>query len=128
MEGSPEQDQEAVANLTADEAEQYDRQIRLWGLEAQKRYELCMINLFKTRDFFCFPRLRSSSVLVIGMRGLGAEVCKNLVLAGIRALTVLDSAPLGPEDVAGRFLTQTEGENVNAKSYIFFFFCNLICS
>ena len=24
--------------LTEDEAEQYDRQIRLWGLEAQKRY------------------------------------------------------------------------------------------
>lgn len=24
-------------NLTADEAEQYDRQIRLWGLDAQKR-------------------------------------------------------------------------------------------
>jgi hypothetical protein len=37
MEGNPEPDQEAVANLTADEAEQYDRQIRLWGLEAQKR-------------------------------------------------------------------------------------------
>ena len=57
-------------------------------------------------------RLRSSSVLVIGMRGLGAEVCKNLVLAGIQALTVLDPNTLGPEDVAGRFLTQTEGENV----------------
>lgn len=26
-----------VSKLTADEAEQYDRQIRLWGLEAQKR-------------------------------------------------------------------------------------------
>ena len=26
-----------VNALTADEAEQYDRQIRLWGLEAQKR-------------------------------------------------------------------------------------------
>lgn len=51
-------------------------------------------------------------MLVIGMRGLGAEVCKNLVLAGVQALTVLDSVPLGPEDVAGRFLTQTEGENV----------------
>ena len=35
MEGNSEP--EAVANLTADEAEQYDRQIRLWGLEAQKR-------------------------------------------------------------------------------------------
>ena len=111
MEGSPEQDQEAVANLTADEAEQYDRQIRLWGLEAQKRYKFNVQSIFsKTRDFSY--RLRSSSVLMIGMRGLGAEVCKNLVLAGVRALTVLDSAPLGPEDVAGRFLTQTEGENV----------------
>lgn len=28
----------AMDDLTADEAEQYDRQIRLWGLEAQKRY------------------------------------------------------------------------------------------
>ena len=54
-------------------------------------------------------------MLVIGMRGLGAEVCKNLVLSGVRSLTVLDSAPLGPEDVAGRFLTQTEGENVNLR-------------
>lgn len=46
------------------------------------------------------------------MRGLGAEVCKNLVLAGIRGLTVLDPGKLTPEDIAGRFLTQTEGENV----------------
>ena len=36
MEGS-QHEQEPVSNLTADEAEQYDRQIRLWGLEAQKR-------------------------------------------------------------------------------------------
>ena len=28
----------AEVKLTEDEAEQYDRQIRLWGLEAQKRY------------------------------------------------------------------------------------------
>ena len=28
---------EEGGKLTADEAEQYDRQIRLWGLEAQKR-------------------------------------------------------------------------------------------
>ena len=116
MERSPEQDQEAVANLTADEAEQYDRQIRLWGLEAQKRYKFNVRSIFSRFEIFCFPiytcRLRSSSVLMIGMRGLWAEVCKNLVLAGVQALTVLDSAPLGPEDVAGRFLTQTEGENV----------------
>ena len=37
----------ATDKLTADEAEQYDRQIRLWGLEAQKRLMLlytCAIN------------------------------------------------------------------------------------
>jgi len=27
-----------MENLSAEEAEQYDRQIRLWGLDAQKRY------------------------------------------------------------------------------------------
>lgn len=31
-------EREVPVDLTADEAEQYDRQIRLWGLEAQKRY------------------------------------------------------------------------------------------
>lgn len=28
---------QSEVKLTEDEAEQYDRQIRLWGLEAQKR-------------------------------------------------------------------------------------------
>ncbi len=37
METSMEIDQSDEAGLTADEAEQYDRQIRLWGLDAQKR-------------------------------------------------------------------------------------------
>lgn len=27
--------------ITEEEAAQYDRQIRLWGLDAQKRFELC---------------------------------------------------------------------------------------
>lgn len=36
--------EDSADKLTADEAEQYDRQIRLWGLEAQKRsfpHSLC---------------------------------------------------------------------------------------
>ena len=42
----------------------YDRQIRLWGHEAQNR-------------------IQNSKVLVCGITGLSAEVCKNLVLAGV---------------------------------------------
>jgi len=52
-------------------------------------------------------------VLVVGLRGLGAEVCKNVVLAGVRSVTMMDPCALGPEDIGGRFLTFTEGENVS---------------
>lgn len=32
--------------LTEDEAELYDRQIRLWGLESQKRYFISLVYRF----------------------------------------------------------------------------------
>uniref|UniRef100_A0A3B4TBJ8 SUMO1 activating enzyme subunit 1 n=2 Tax=Seriola TaxID=8160 RepID=A0A3B4TBJ8_SERDU len=57
--------------ISEEEAAQYDRQIRLWGLDAQKR-------------------LRGSRVLLAGLGGLGAEVAKNLILAGVKGLTLLD--------------------------------------
>jgi len=72
-------------SLTVDEAEIYDRQIRLWGLEAQNR-------------------LRNSSVLVAGLSGLGAEVTKNLMLAGLKSLTLLDHNPTSEEDRFSQFL------------------------
>merc|ERR1711990_452021 len=61
--------------VTEQEVTQYDRQIRLWGLEAQNR-------------------LRSSKILLFGLKPLGAEICKNLVLAGIGEIHVCDSEPL----------------------------------
>ena len=58
--------------ITEDEAALYDRQIRLWGVDAQRR-------------------LLSSRILLINMQGLGAEIAKNLVLGGVNCLTLLDS-------------------------------------
>lgn len=72
-------------NLTEDEADLYDRQIRLWGLDSQKR-------------------LRASSVLLIGLKGLGAEFCKNIVLSGIKSITLLDDQDSNTEDAANQFL------------------------
>jgi len=72
-------------DITEAEAALYDRQIRLWGLDAQKR-------------------LRGSRILVIGMSGLGAEVCKNIVLAGIKSLTMLDSTTVTTKDFTSNFL------------------------
>jgi len=71
--------------ITEQEAELYDRQIRLWGLDAQKR-------------------LRSSRVCVIGMGGLGCEVAKNLVLSGIKSLKMVDDKKLSEVDATSQFL------------------------
>ncbi|XP_050404520.1 SUMO-activating enzyme subunit 1 [Patella vulgata] len=72
-------------NITEAEAALYDRQIRLWGLDAQKR-------------------LRAAKVLLIGIKGLGAEVAKNIVLSGIKSLTILDHTQVDEEDKLSQFL------------------------
>ncbi|KAL1436793.1 hypothetical protein MTO96_049333 [Rhipicephalus appendiculatus] len=75
----------AVPELSQEEANIYDRQIRLWGLESQKR-------------------LRAVRVLVAGLNGLGAEVAKNLVLAGIKSITLLDNHNVTNDDFAAQFM------------------------
>ena len=84
----------ATQAISADEIALYDRQIRLWGVQAQER-------------------LRSANILLIGMKALANEVAKNLVLAGIGALTVLDHEPVREEDLCSQFFVSEEhlGQN-----------------
>ncbi|XP_067159398.1 ubiquitin-like modifier-activating enzyme 7 isoform X3 [Apteryx mantelli] len=58
-------------------------------------------------------RLAGATVLVVGLRGLGAEVAKALVLAGARSVTLHDVAAAGPADRASQFfLTDSDmGQN-----------------
>lgn len=72
-------------------------------------------------------RLRGSSVLVVGLRGLGSEVVKNIVLAGVNRVTILDHAPLCHDDVAGRFLMQQEGQNVTVDIYTVYISTTCAC-
>ncbi|CAH2242282.1 jg25203 [Pararge aegeria aegeria] len=80
--------------LSEAEAEQYDRQIRLWGLESQKR-------------------IRSSKVLIIGLSGLGAEIAKNIILSGVKSVCLLDNEKLKETDLHSQFLAPSDkiGEN-----------------
>ncbi|KAJ8309044.1 hypothetical protein KUTeg_013918 [Tegillarca granosa] len=48
--------------------------------------------------------LRASRVLLIGVRGLGAEVAKNIVLSGIKSLTLMDHSQITEEDASSQFL------------------------
>lgn len=85
--------QEEPRELTTAEAELYDRQIRLWGLEAQRR-------------------LAASAILLAGdVTGLLAhEIGKNLVLQGVARLKL---APCGAASPGG-FLGTGLGELVES--------------
>ncbi|XP_069672220.1 SUMO-activating enzyme subunit 1 [Periplaneta americana] len=74
-----------ASDLTEDEAELYDRQIRLWGLDSQKR-------------------LRGAKILLIGLQGFGAEICKNIILAGVKSVTLLDNGDVSNDDGCSQFL------------------------
>ncbi|KAL8723456.1 MAG: hypothetical protein Q9225_000287 [Loekoesia sp. 1 TL-2023] len=67
-----------------DEIALYDRQIRLWGVRAQEK-------------------LRSANILLVGMRALANEIAKNLVLAGIGSLTILDDQVVTEDDLGSQF-------------------------
>lgn len=71
--------------ISEDEIALYDRQIRLWGMQAQEK-------------------IRSANVLLITMKALANEIAKNLVLAGINSLTILDPEPVTAADFGAQFL------------------------
>ncbi|OAP61096.1 hypothetical protein AYL99_03297 [Fonsecaea erecta] len=73
--------------ISADEIALYDRQIRLWGMQVQEK-------------------LRRANVLLIGMKGLGCEIAKNLVLAGVGVLTILDHEVVAEEDLGTHFFVR----------------------
>jgi len=85
----------ATEGLSVDEIALYDRQLRLWGIEAQNR-------------------MRRANILLITIRALGNEIAKNLVLAGIGCLTVLDADTVSQAEVASEFFVTDEdiGRNV----------------
>ncbi|XP_066591258.1 SUMO-activating enzyme subunit 1 [Prorops nasuta] len=121
--------------LSDAEAELYDRQIRLWGVESQKR-------------------LRSAKVLLIGANGFAAETAKNIILAGVKSVTFLDHRNLSIEDTCSQFLAPkteigknraqaslqraqnlnpmvkvtAETENVNDKSDKYFADFDVVCA
>lgn len=80
--------------LTEDETELYDRQIRLWGLESQKR-------------------IRAARILISGLNGLGAEVAKNIILSGVKSVTLNDHRNLAETDICSQFLAAQSSVGTN---------------
>jgi len=75
----------------------YSRQLMVLGLKAQER-------------------LQSSKILVTGkLGGLAAEICKNLVLAGVHSLTLCDDKPCSVGDLASHFFMSEEDVTTGVK-------------
>ena len=48
-------------------------------------------------------RMQASNVLICGMGGLGVEIAKNVVLAGVKSVTIYDSQPVTYDDLSTQF-------------------------
>lgn len=56
-------------------------------------------------------KIQGANILLINMRALANEVAKNLVLAGIGSLTILDSARVTEADLGAQFFQSDGGES-----------------
>ncbi|PBC34412.1 SUMO-activating enzyme subunit [Apis cerana cerana] len=52
--------------------------------------------------------LRAAKILLIGLNGFGAEIAKNIILAGVKSVTFLDHRNVTAEDRCSQFLTPKE--------------------
>ncbi|KAJ5812499.1 SUMO activating enzyme [Penicillium riverlandense] len=84
----------AEQSISAAEIALYDRQIRLWGVSAQKK-------------------IGAAKILLISVKALANEVAKNLVLAGIGSLTIIDHEIVKEDDLSAQFFVSEEhvGQN-----------------
>ncbi|VDN24186.1 unnamed protein product [Gongylonema pulchrum] len=77
----------------------YDRQIRLWGDEGQSRIE-------------------NANICVLGSSALACEIMKNLVLAGIRSVQIVDAARIVAPDFGSNFFLDGEIGEPRAKAVV----------
>jgi len=65
----------------------YSRQLYVLGHEAMRR-------------------MAGATVLVVGLKGLGVEIAKNMVLGGVKSVTLHDPAPVELTDLSAQFFLQ----------------------
>ncbi|OQS07784.1 ubiquitin activating enzyme, E1 family, partial [Thraustotheca clavata] len=76
----------------------YSRQLYVMGHEAQRR-------------------MGESNVLLINVDGLGIEIAKNIVLAGVKSVTIADDTPASYMDLSSQFyLSEDDVKNQTSRA------------
>jgi molybdopterin/thiamine biosynthesis adenylyltransferase len=85
--------------LSKEEAQLYDRQLRLWGVQSQQR-------------------LQQSKVVIIGLSAVQSEIAKNIVLAGLNEISIIDWVVVEPRHTVPHLFLDPKtsvGQNVRLK-------------
>jgi len=64
-------------------------------------------------------RMQSASVLISGMKGLGIEIAKNVILSGVKAVTLHDTQPVEKADLGAQFFLREEDVGTNRATATF---------
>lgn len=67
------------------------------------------------RHVFC--RMRNATILVVRVRGTATEAIKNIVLAGIGKLVLVDSDDVAEEDLGAGFFFRDEDVGNNVRHH-----------
>ncbi|KAH8830216.1 ubiquitin activating enzyme [Flagelloscypha sp. PMI_526] len=67
----------------------YSRQLYVLGHEAMKR-------------------MAASNILIVGLKGLGAEIAKDIVLAGVKSVALYDPDPVTLQDLGSQFFLRPD--------------------
>lgn len=82
-------DDSVVSDTTEIDESLYSRQLYVLGHEAMKR-------------------MGASNILIVGLKGLGVEIAKNIALAGVKSLTLYDPTPTAIADLSSQFFLHPE--------------------
>jgi hypothetical protein len=93
-----------------------------WMLKRSQLFS-SFIPFFLDRRFYVFPfspcRVRETKVLLIGLGGVNSEVCKNLVLAGVQSVTILESEKVTPFDLSSHLFVSMDDVGKNVFTFLF---------
>ncbi|KAG1753795.1 uncharacterized protein EDB91DRAFT_1286481 [Suillus paluster] len=53
-------------------------------------------------------KMAASNVLIVGLQGLGAEIAKNVCLAGVKSVTLYDPEPVTMQDLSSQYFLREE--------------------
>ena len=74
----------------------YSRQVETYGIDTMKK-------------------ILDLKIIVIGLRGLGIEISKNIILSGIKKITLFDDNLCSINDLSSNFFITEEDVNINRR-------------